>query len=258
MPHVSYSELKNWDTCAFYHKLVHIDKLKLFKGNEYTAFGNAIHDTCEQLLLNEKLEATEHFLESYKNVLNGLAKDNYDFNKKLVLDMKDQGLRLLPHVMPALEKYFGSYEVVATEEMLYEPIEIADFSFKGYIDLVVKTEDGRYHVIDWKTCSWGWNAKKKSDKMIVYQLVFYKHFYASKHNIDPDQIDIHFGLLKRTAKKNEVELFKVSSGKKRTENALNFLENALYNIVNKKYIKNKLACNGPFGPCEFKGTKHCP
>lgn len=258
MPHVSYSELKNWDTCAFYHKLVHIDKLKIFKGNEYTAFGNAIHDTCEQMLLNDRVKASEHFVESYKNVLKELAAQNYDFNKKLVVDMKEQGLNILPHVLPALKNYFGTFEVIATEEAIYEPIDIEDFNFKGYIDLVLKTKDGRYHVIDWKTCSWGWNAKKKSDKMIVYQLVFYKYFYALKHNIDPDLVDIHFGLLKRTAKKNEVELFKVSSGKKRTDNALNFLKKAVYNIINKKHVKNKLACIGPYGPCEFYKTKHCP
>ena len=258
MRHVSYSELKNWDYCSFYHKLVHIDKLKGFKGNEYTAFGNAIHDTCENMLLDESLEASEHFIEQYKEVLQKLADDDYEFNKKLVVDMKDQGLGLLPHVIPALEGYFGNFEVIATEEMLYEPIKIEDFNFKGYIDLVLKTEDGRYHVIDWKTCSWGWNARRKNDKMTTYQLVFYKHFFAAKHNINPELVDVHFGLLKRTAKKNEVELFKVSSGKKRTQNALNFLEKALYNIINKKHVKNKLACHGPFGPCEFYQTEHCP
>ena len=44
--------------------------------------------------------------------------------------------------------------------------------------MVLKTPDGRYHIIDWKTCSWGWDAKKRSDKILAYQLVFYKHFFA--------------------------------------------------------------------------------
>ena len=52
-PHISFSELKDWSTCAFYHKLVHHDKLKGFKGNEYTAFGSAIHTVCEKKLLVE-------------------------------------------------------------------------------------------------------------------------------------------------------------------------------------------------------------
>ena len=96
--------------------------------------------------------------------------------------------------------------------------------------------------------------KKRSDKMIVYQLIFYKHYYAIKHGIDPKKIECHFGLLKRTAKSNEVELFKVTSGKRRTENAMQLLIRALYNIDNGVYIKNRLSCAN----CEFKGTKHCP
>ncbi len=56
--------------------------------------------------------------------------------------------------------------------------------FKGFIDLVIKTPDGKYHVIDWKTCSWGWDMKKKTDKMMAYQLSFYKNYFAKKHNID--------------------------------------------------------------------------
>jgi len=258
MKHVSYSELKNWDYCAFYHKLVHIDKLKTFKGNEFTAFGNAMHATCENMLLNEQLEAAEFFIQSYKNTLKELANDNYEFDKKLVVNMKEQGLKMLPRVLPSLRGYFGNFEVVSTEEMIYQPIEIEDYNFKGYIDLILKTDDGRYHVIDWKTCSWGWDARRKADKMVVYQLVFYKHFFSLKYKIDPSLIDVHFGLLKRTAKKDEVELFKVSSGEKRTQNALNFLEKALYNITNEKHIKNKLACHGRYGTCEFYKTEHCP
>jgi len=122
------------------------------------------------------------------------------------------------------------------------------------VDLVLKTEDGKYHVIDWKTCSWGWNQWKKNDKMVTYQLTYYKHFFAKKHNVDPKDIETYFILLKRTAKKDNVEILRVPCGKKKTENALNFLKKALYNISSKNYIKNRLSCNF----CEFKKTKHCP
>ena len=39
MPHISYSELKDWKFCAHYHKLTRVDKIDGFTGNEYTAFG---------------------------------------------------------------------------------------------------------------------------------------------------------------------------------------------------------------------------
>ena len=168
--------------------------------------------------------------------------------------MKDQGLNLLPQIKPALKEHFGKYKVFSTEEKLFEDISYEDYKFKGYVDLVLKTKDGKYHVIDWKTCSWGWGFRKKNDKMVTYQLTYYKHFFAKKHNIDPENVETHFALLKRTAKKENVEFFKVTSGKKKTENALNFLEKALYNISNKNYVKNRLSCAN----CEFKDTKYCP
>ena len=165
MPHVSYSELKNWYKCAFYHKLIHIDKVKLFKGNEYTAFGTAIHDTCEGILLNENFQADSFFLNQYKEELKKLAVDNHDFNKKLAVEMKGQGIDIIPYIKPALEKYFKKYKVYSTEEKLFEDIEIDDYKYKGYVDLVLKTSDGKYHIIDWKSCSWGWDQRRKTEKI---------------------------------------------------------------------------------------------
>ena len=122
--------------------------------------------------------------------------------------------------------------------------------------MVIQTEDGKYHIIDWKTCSWGWDARKKADPMITYQLTLYKHFFAQKHNIDPKDIETYFALLKRTAKNNIVEIFRVTSGSKKTENALNLMNKALYNISNGFHIKNRLACRKDYG-CEFYKTDHC-
>jgi len=163
-------------------------------------------------------------------------------------------------VLPALKQYFDDFEIVSAEEKLFEPIK--DFienkyNFKGYIDLVVKTKDGKYHIIDWKTCSWGWDARRKTERMTTYQLTFYKYYFALKHNIDPEDIETYFGLIKRTAKQNHIELFKVTSGNRKTENAIKFLKKALYNIDKEIFIKNRLSCHGPFGPCEFYKTKHC-
>ena len=153
-----------------------------------------------------------------------------------------------------LDNYFDDCEVISTEEKLYEDIEGHDLKFKGFIDLVVKTPDGKYHILDWKTCSWGWNSRRRSESMTTYQLTLYKHFFAQKMNIDPKDIETHFALLKRTAKKNHVELFRVTSGPRKTENALKLLHKALYNIKNKRYIKNRLSCER----CAFRHTKECP
>lgn len=252
MAHVSYSEIKNWHKCPYYHKLTYIDRIRLFKGNEFTAFGTALHNICENMLLEKEIPS---FDVEFLNQLKELPED-LELRKDLVEQMRSQAPQIIPEVLPALKKYFGEYEVISAEEVLMEKIEdfeATEYDFKGYIDLVLKTADGKYHIIDWKTCSWGWHSKKKADKMILYQLVFYKYYFCSKHDISPENVEVYFGLLKRTAKKNNVELFKVTSGQKRTQNAINFLTRALYNINNKNYVKNKAACRD----CEFYKTKFC-
>ena len=171
--------------------------------------------------------------------------------------MVGQGKEILPEIEDALADYFDEFEVMAVEMPLMEAIENDGKLFKGYIDAVVATPDGKVHIFDWKTCSWGWDSKKKSDKLVTYQLTLYKHFFCQKMGVDPKDVETHFALLKRTAKKNRVEFFRVTSGTKKTENALKLLRTALYNIKNERHIKNRLSCTGGYG-CKFYRTEHCP
>jgi len=257
LSHISFSEMKLWAECPWKHKLVYLDKIDGFKGNEHTAFGSAMHSTCEQLVENNISNPKEYFQEQFLKELKELP-ETLGLNKKLVTDMRSQGIMLVDYILPALKDYFGTYTLVSVEEKLFEPIEDYDgYNFKGFVDLVVKTPDGKHHVIDWKTCSWGWDTRRKSEKMTTYQLTLYKHFFAIKHKIEPTNLETHFALIKRTAKTNNVELFRVTSGNKKTENALKILNKALYNISHKKHIKNRLFCHGRYGTCDFYNTKHC-
>ena len=253
MAHISYSEMKDWAFCAFYHKLTRIDKVKGFKGNAFTAFGTAVHSICERKLL-KKRATEETFVQEFEKCLEKLD-DDVQIDQKLVDDMRHQGQLIVPEIEGALSDYFEDFEVIAVELPLYEPIDgEKDYKFKGYIDAIVKTPDGKYHVFDWKTTSWGWDAKRRGDAITTYQLTLYKHFLSKKMDIDPKSIETHFALLKRTAKNNRVEFFRVTSGPRKTQNALNMLNKALYNINNKRYIKNRLSCNR----CNFRHTQHCP
>ena len=251
MPHISFSALKDWNFCAWYHKLTRIDKVGTWNGNAYTAFGNAIHEVCEKKLLKQEVQEDDFFLERFEHFLSTLTEEQ---DPKLVADMREQGKEILPEIEDALEDYFGEYEVLGSEIPLAEPIEDEEeFIFRGYIDGVVKTPDGKVHIFDWKTCSWGWDAKRRNSPMTTYQLTLYKHYFARKMGVEPKDIETHFALLKRTSKKDKVEFFRVTSGPRKTENALKLLKKALYNIKNKRYIKNRLSCKF----CEFNKTEHC-
>tara|TARA_Y100000034_G_C6838975_1_gene379384 strand:- start:248 stop:1015 length:768 start_codon:yes stop_codon:yes gene_type:complete len=252
-PHISFSELKIWNECPYKHKLVYIDDIKEFKGNEHTAFGTAMHHVCENVF-DEKNNLKQLFEIKFLEELKQLKEDNVEINKKLISDMRKQSENIFSFILPALKKTFTTFEVISVEEQLFEPIE--GLSFKGFIDLVIKTSDGKYHIIDWKTCSWGWDSRRKSDRMTTYQLTLYKNFFAVKHDIDPNNIETYFALLKRTAKSNNVEIFRVTSGPKKTENSLKLLNKAIYNIKNGNYLKNRLSCTSGYG-CEFYKTKYC-
>lgn len=251
MPHISFSALKDWNFCAWYHKLTRIDGVAGFEGNAFTAFGNAIHEVCEKKLLKQKVNQNKLFIERFEHFLGELSEKQ---DSDLVDEMREQGKEILPEIEDALEDYFGDYEVLGSEIPLEEEIEGEDdYVFKGFIDGVVRTPDGKIHIFDWKTCSWGWDAKRRNAPMTTYQLTLYKHYFAKMTGIDPKNIETHFALLKRTSKKDRVEFFRVTSGPRKTENALKLLKKALYNIKNKRYIKNRLSCKG----CMFNKTEHC-
>ena len=252
MPHISYSELKDWTFCAFYHKLTRIDKIGGFKGNLFTAFGTAIHDVCEKKLSQEDVN-DEYFIQQFEKCVDKLD-DDIEIDEDLATKMMDQGKAILPEIEDALNDYFGKYELFAAEMPLYETMSGEDYRFKGFIDAIVVTPDKKVHIFDWKTCGWGWDARRRADKMTTYQLTLYKHFFCSKFDIDPADVETHFALLKRTSKGDKVEFFRVTSGPKKTQNALKLLDKALYNIKNKRYIKNRLSCVR----CDFRHSEHCP
>ena len=255
--HISYSELKLWAECSWKHKLVYRDKIKKFVGNEYTAFGRALHTLCEHVI-EDKIQEEDHddfFEVVFEKELMDLMSKNVELNEKMTNDMLDQAKRITPQVIPQVVKSFKNYEVYSVEERLYLDIpEVEDCKFKGFIDLVLKTDDGKYHIIDWKTCSWGWDAKKRSDKYITYQLTLYKKFFCLKHGIDPKLVETHFALLKRTAKKDNVEIFRVTSGSRKMQNATDLLIRGIKTIKSQLHFKNRNSC----GYCEFKNTEHCP
>ena len=259
MAHISFSELAKWDFCPYARKLIYEDKVKKFKGNIYTGFGSAIHSVCEKYFESSReLDKKFFFGEMFRKELKRLERTGEQFTVKQITDFYNQGLAIVEELDQAFDDYFGDdFEFIKAEDTLMERIgdfTEADYKFKGYIDLIIKTKDGKYHIIDYKSCSWGWDAKKRSDRMVTYQLTLYKNYWSQKMGIPMDMIETHFALLKRTAKVGKkVEVFRVTSGPRKTTNALNLLKKALYNVNKQNHLKNRLSCQR----CEFFNTQHC-
>ncbi len=252
---ISFSEMKTWKECPYKHKLVYIDELPHFSGNEYTAFGTSMHLVCEKIIMDSDLDSYSIFLSSFQEEIDQLSPDHIH-DQALIEEMKLQAKNICEEILPEIYLFFGEFEVISVEESLYERIDEFDSvgrSFKGFVDLILKTPDGCHHIIDWKTCSWGWDSRKKSDAVTNYQLMYYKNYYSKKYSVDKDKIKTYFALLKRTAKKNRVEIVPVTSGVKKIKNSLNLLEKAVINIERDNFIKNRLSCKY----CKFYKTEHC-
>ena len=140
MTHISYSELKDWAFCAYYHKLTRIDKLKGFIGNEYTAFGTAMHSVCEKKLLKEDVD-DDFFVKEFRKNIAAIA--DFDFPDNKTLQFIEQGKKIIPEIQKALDNYFDTYEVLEVEMPLYEPIEgEEEYKFKGFIDALFCYQNG--------------------------------------------------------------------------------------------------------------------
>ena len=101
--HISYSELKDWAHCPHYHKKAWVEKVAPFEGNEYTAFGSAIHDVCEKKLLKEDINETELFQLGFAKRIQQLVEKNIEFNAANVQQMKSAGPAILAEVEDALQ-----------------------------------------------------------------------------------------------------------------------------------------------------------
>lgn len=260
--YVSYSSIKDWKFCPFYYKLTRVEGIPAGRESIHTAFGKALHSTIEKIFKQEKegtFDYQKDFSENFQKECSSLPKEILEtISEKDKTDFNAQGRELADLVLPASREYFGDFEFISAEENLMEDIEeykIDDYRYKGFIDLVLRSKsDGTYHIIDWKTCSWGWEPEKKNDAIVTYQLTYYKHFFSRKHKVQSEKIETHFGLLKRTAKKDKVEIFRVSSGEKKVNNALKLLQECVHNVDHERFVKNRLSC----GKCAFHKTPHCP
>jgi ATP-dependent helicase/DNAse subunit B len=252
--HLSYSEMLDFLQCPFRHFLKYVET-KDTNINEHTIFGNAVHSTCEKVLMKEDVDYKLFFLENFRNKKKELTERKKDTDFKLLEEMEINGVELFSEILPFLQNHFGNFSVVSVEQDLYERItEIEeDVYFKGFIDLVIKTEDGRFHIIDWKTTKYGWHPNKRNDKYTHYQMVLYKEFYCRKLNLKREDFDIHFVLLKWKNKKKTPELVSITSGKKKIENALKSFTDVVKNI--QKGVKIKIKANCEY--CQYKDTERC-
>ena len=262
LPHISFSSFKLYNQCPNLWKLTYVDKVEAWKDNCFMIFGTCIHSVVQdKLKFNLDKDYNAEFQVKFSAMIKEKLKpEEIEEYKDLIEEMKDQGKGIIDEIKETLTKEFGNFEVLAIEEDLLEPfLETSDgrkIKFKGFIDILIKAEDGRLVIGDFKSFSWGWDSHQKSDKMLAYQLVYYKAFLSQKLDIPEEElknIDTYFMLLKRTVKKEFCEIVPVTSGTKRIQNAKELLEKTVKNIEHDSFKKNRKSCD----KCKFHKTSYC-
>jgi len=256
-PHISFSELKEWQECSWRHKLHQIEKIDLFESSPILDFGTAVHASCENFL---RTRALSHAL--YEETLISAFeknKEKKDYTQKNLESFLKEANKILQEIPGFMEETFPGWEFVDAEHQLYEPFsQKHPHAFKGFIDGIIKTkgkkEEDIFWIIDWKTSAWGWNAEKRSDFGLHQQLILYKNFWSQKTGIPLKQIKCGFIVLKRTAKDGQrCELIKISVGPVTSERSIKNLSNMVSSIKRGISLKNKDSCTF----CPYKGTEHC-
>ena len=222
-----------WDKCPYTWKANYVDKAETFKGNIYTLFGSALHETIQAYLVcfyertikeADALPLEEILMyrmkESYKQSKEQHG-DEFEVSKEEMAEFYQDGVNIIEEFLKRKSSYFSkkNTELVGIEMNLNYELP-KDMRFVGYMDVVLHDKrTGRMRIIDIKTATMGWNKYMKADKNKTNQLLLYKHFMAKQLEISEDKIDVEYFILKRRLYENmmypqkRIQSFSPASGK---------------------------------------------
>lgn len=273
---ISYSSWQAYrNGCHWKWKLDHIDGIRSEAFGVFMDFGKCIHEAIEIHKTRKDpvdvSRAKKHFADKFTKLFNENSQKYREKDREsLVPQFIAAGEKILDHLERCDE--IRTAEVVFNEFPLLDKIERTDgleINFKGFIDMVIKTVDKHkktiLYIIDFKTCSWGWDRDKRQDKDLHYQLFLYKHFFCKRFDVDPKNVRTAFILLKRRPAGNSdaVEFFPISAGPISVQRALDDLNSDLTAMKEKfdtdTFRKNRKFCKNEFGDtCPYFNTANCP
>lgn len=275
--HVSFSELRLFNECAWKWVLIKVFEKKTDERSFQMDFGKAVHSGME-LLYSEKCNldvkmASDHAVEMYERSLAELTIE-HPTDRAEAERIKQFIPRFFADCLICPE--LVGITTLRSELSLYEDILRTDglaIRFKGFIDITFVKRLKRKVVIyiaDFKTCQWGWPAKKFQDVEVISQLLLYKHFFCKLTGADPKNVSIAFILLKKKPQDGDltVDVCKVGAGPKSTQHALDYLQRTITAMHTYSYEKNFASCKRSWIDsetkeervitCPFAGSEDCP
>jgi len=273
---ISYSQYSMYKSCPHNWYLQYVKKNKKFEQSIHLTFGTSIHEALQKYIeimytesgtAADKIDLLGFFkqrmIENYKEALTS-NNGNHFSNPTELQEFLEDGNTILEYIKKKRTEYFSlkNNTLVGIEIPITEHVvdEIPNVLMIGSIDLIMKNKNtGKYTIYDIKTSTSGWKDKDKSDKNKINQVLFYKHFYSKKLNIDPEMVDVEFFIVRRKIYEDaefpikRVQEFKPSQGKPSVKKAIEDL---------KSFVKDAFTSDGQYidkeYPKNLDGCKWCP
>ena len=233
MGKISYSQFSQWDKCPYTWKLNYVDKAETFKGNIYTLFGTAVHETIQAYLvcyyertIKEAdalplIDIFKYRMEENYKISKAQHGDEFPVTLPEMKEFYNDGCKIIEEFLKRKSGYFPkkNTELLGIEVGLDFGLP-NNMKFVGYMDVVLHNKNtGRVKIIDIKTATMGWNKYQKADKNKTNQLLLYKQFFSKERDIPMDKIDVEYLILKRRLYENiiypqkRIQAFSPASGK---------------------------------------------
>tara|TARA_Y100000034_G_C6905773_1_gene420225 strand:- start:900 stop:1850 length:951 start_codon:yes stop_codon:yes gene_type:complete len=260
---ISYSQLSMFRSCPHKWALQYKEGHKKQLPSIHTVFGTAFHEVIQyyldvmyekstaaadreniEELLEEKLR--DEYLTQYKK------NNNQHFSSpEEIREFYDDGVKILSFFKRNKGKYFSKkgWFLVGCEV----PISIMpnnaykNVIYNGFLDVVLYHEPtDKFHIIDIKTSTRGWNHYAKKDEDKQFQLILYKKFFSEQFGLAEKDIDIEFLIVRRKIYEDgeypqkRIQTFSPASGKTKTNRAIKTLNKFINEAFDHKGYRETL------------------
>ena len=271
---VSASQILMYDECPRKWKLSKIDKLQVYTPSVHTVFGTAMHETIQdwlQVMYSTSAKAANEI--DLREQLKLKMREVYEKERKKteeVFTTADElnsffldGVEILDYLKKKRSSYFSTKNtyLAGIETDIVQEIRPNVF-FKGYIDLVFYNKlSETYTIIDIKTSTRGWGDYEKKNDGKIAQILLYKEFFAKQFNVEVDQINVEYFILRRKINEDaefvarRVQEWKPPSGKVKRGKAVKLMND----FVDNAFKDGGYNLQGDFTPTPSKSAcRFCP
>ena len=271
---VSASQILMYDECPHKWKLSKIDKLQIYTPSVHTVFGTAMHEVIQEwldVMYNSSVKESKEM--NLREELKLKMRAVYEKERKKVKEVfttADElnsffldGVKILEHLQKKRTQYFSTKNtfLAGIETDIVQEIR-PNVYFKGYIDLVFYNRlADTYTIIDIKTSTRGWSDYEKKNDAKIAQILLYKEFFAKQFNVDVDQINVEYFILRRKINEDlefvpkRVQEWRPASGKVKRGKAVKLLND----FVDNAFKDGGYNLEGDFTPTPSKSAcMFCP